>query len=607
METDHKLLTIDQFLQLLPWPKDIQSKPQFQRLWHFDLAVQPEQIWPYVINSNRINKDLGYEGIEYQEIDGVLRGKSGEGRNLQVWTERPWEWNYAQFLARLRTYESGPLEYNRTAAYIERLDHSGIRLYVYIGSISSHPLANKVMEAFFNKFEKRYREIFVRYENEILGGEKRESNSDLTPQLQEKINFYFNQYEDQWVDKDLAKKILQYILTADEIDLYRIRILALATAWNVDADTLLEVCLQAVKFGILQITWDTICPHCRGPRHENPYLAAIELKGRCEVCQIEFENNGVNSIEVVFHVHPSIREIKKIFYCSSEPYTKKHIKLQHFLEENEVQEKVETLVPKDDYSCRVVGAEKVEPFVIEAVTVTKEEDHKLYDQWLLKLRNPFNAKKLFVLENKAWDDEVILKPARLFGNTLFRELFSDEYLPYDLNLELGIQTIMFVDIARSTEYYETHGDAIAFKEIRKIFVHIAQIAKQYHGAVFKTLGDGCLLVFNDAVRALQAAKALKAAIKSGIVLTDLNFRISVHAGQCLAVNFNNKIDYFGQTVNLTAKLQSNSNPGDVVISQAMFENKYVHQFIENSSIAAEAVEVTHHSLSRPIKAYLLKI
>jgi len=43
----------------------------------------------------------------------------------------------------------------------------------------------------------------------------------------------------------------------------------------------------------------------------------------------------------------------------------------------------------------------------------------------------------------------------------------------------------------------------------------------------------------------------------------------VHAGPCIAVTLNERLDYFGRTVNTAARIQGLSEGGDVVLSAAV--------------------------------------
>ena len=52
-------------------------------------------------------------------------------------------------------------------------------------------------------------------------------------------------------------------------------------------------------------------------------------------------------------------------------------------------------------------------------------------------------------------------------------------------------------------------------------------------------------------------------------------RVGIHRGPCIAVNVGESIDYFGNTVNLAARLQGQSRGGDIVLSSAMVEDSEV--------------------------------
>ena len=50
----------------------------------------------------------------------------------------------------------------------------------------------------------------------------------------------------------------------------------------------------------------------------------------------------------------------------------------------------------------------------------------------------------------------------------------------------------------------------------------------------------------------------------GVVL-----KLGLHEGPAIAVTLNGRLDYFGSTVNLAARLQGESGGGDIVISETM--------------------------------------
>jgi hypothetical protein len=54
------------------------------------------------------------------------------------------------------------------------------------------------------------------------------------------------------------------MLGAQEIDLMTIRPIVLAKRWNTNVRLVVELCLQSVKEGLLELRWDLLCPRCRG-------------------------------------------------------------------------------------------------------------------------------------------------------------------------------------------------------------------------------------------------------------------------------------------------------------------------------------------------------
>jgi class 3 adenylate cyclase len=72
-------------------------------------------------------------------------------------------------------------------------------------------------------------------------------------------------------------------------------------------------------------------------------------------------------------------------------------------------------------------------------------------------------------------------------------------------------------------------------------------------AVVKTIGDAVMATFPTPDRAVGAALRMRAAMRD--LGSDLVLKIGIHEGPCLAVMFNERQDYFGQTVNVASRVQ----------------------------------------------------
>jgi class 3 adenylate cyclase len=87
--------------------------------------------------------------------------------------------------------------------------------------------------------------------------------------------------------------------------------------------------------------------------------------------------------------------------------------------------------------------------------------------------------------------------------------------------------------------YERLGDAQAFALVKEHFYIMERLVRQHNGAI------------------LDTAKKLKNAI---IV------KVGIHHGPCIAVTLNERIDYFGTTVNIAARVKGLSDGRDVMAS-----------------------------------------
>ena len=74
----------------------------------------------------------------------------------------------------------------------------------------------------------------------------------------------------------------------------------------------------------------------------------------------------------------------------------------------------------------------------------------------------------------------------------------------------------------------------------------------------KTIGDAVMATFPTPDHALAAALRMRDAMR-GLnrerQREDLLLKIGIHEGPCLAVTLNERQDYFGQTVNIAARVQ----------------------------------------------------
>ena len=75
--------------------------------------------------------------------------------------------------------------------------------------------------------------------------------------------------------------------------------------------------------------------------------------------------------------------------------------------------------------------------------------------------------------------------------------------------ETATLAILFADISRSTQIYETVGDKAAQELVGDCLARLSEVTVQHQGTVIKKIGDEIMCTFPTANQALAAAKATK--------------------------------------------------------------------------------------------------
>lgn len=160
----------------------------------------------------------------------------------------------------------------------------------------------------------------------------------------------------------------------------------------------------------------------------------------------------------------------------------------------------------------------------------------------------------------------------LLLSPVFRRLFSGETPSIRESLKIGRVAILFTDLRGSTAIYATRGDPRAYKMVREHFDVLTEAVERNRGTLIKTIGDSVMASFASAADAVHAALEAQAELRIRVAQIggELILKAGVHAGTCLAVNLNDRLDFFGTAVNAAARIQGLSHGGDVVVSDEAF-------------------------------------
>lgn len=608
------------FLAAHPWPAHMiegGARP-LDFLWHFELDVSATELWPWISDTSRLNRAMGLNRMEFWDKDGVRYGRGRNAGQLQEWVEVPWTWIARRTLTNVREYSRGFARFVRAIYVLEPLAERRVRVAVYFGWIPRGAWGRTMLRVGFPGFEARYRKALTEIARHLTAAREtspfREAAPPLAPEARERLTKLSAEVARR-LPRDLGTDpvalmdlVRLHIETGDDNDVGRLQVRPLARAWDVPERALLIACLHATRAGLLALSWDIVCPHCRGVRKEAQSLGDVPEAAECEPCGIDFNTDTEEAVEVSFHVHPSIRDVPQVFFCSAEPAKKPHMELVQRLEPGAAL-RCESTLPAGNYRCRLEGDKaftRLDAVAGAAAELTWSAGHtptpgEVRPGATVLLTNPTDKPATFVIETAGFGVDA-LRPGQLFGLQEFRDLFTHESLAAEVKLSIGQQTILFTDIVGSTRFYETAGDAGAFAEVRRHFKEVFEEIRKYKGCVVKTIGDAAMAAFADPAMALRAAAGIHARF-DGKGASPVRLRISINTGPCMAVNLNANVDFFGRTVNMAAKLQSLVETGQIVFPRAIERAPGVQEFLDEQGAVLEPLELVHKAFDLPLPVY----
>ncbi|MDK3019080.1 adenylate/guanylate cyclase domain-containing protein [Pseudodonghicola flavimaris] len=140
-------------------------------------------------------------------------------------------------------------------------------------------------------------------------------------------------------------------------------------------------------------------------------------------------------------------------------------------------------------------------------------------------------------------------------------------LPRGSDSSRATRVVLFTDMVSYSHNIGT-DEASTLEFMAGCFDTIRILSHRHNGTLVKTMGDGALLVFDDATNAISFGTEFHrtvAKIQAGEP-APYCFRTGLHAGE---VVFRNG-DVFGNTVNIAARLQAHAQAGGCVVSEQVY-------------------------------------
>jgi len=565
------------------------------RLYQFRFNHPADKLWALISDTPRWAETSGfpkYQSTEVLQADGTIKA-FGEIEMIGIkfrWEELPANWVFEHWFEQERLFINGPLLRMSTRAEVQGLGSESqllITLTLKPRNLFGYLLSRRLIPAFQDTVQKLLdtadRQIKTSQPDLFVNDFK------LSASEAERAAMIKNEITQTPYDHGLVSRLIDYITQKQDVDLTTMRPLAIAKRWKVDDRLVVELFLQSVRSGLLESRWDVICPRCRIAKAQVTNMSDMPEGVHCDACNIDYQSDFASNVELSFSPSATIRSIEAGYFCRSGPGATPHIKEQYSLEPGETVSFPLTLEP-GDYRLRTleIGEEvdlTISSEAIPEVFVNQEilafGDSAPNGQ--LVLHNRGSSARTLIVEERSWLRD-LLTVERVTTMQAFRDLFSEQILRPGDDIKIRNITFVFSDLVASTSLFEAFGDARAFQLVRAHFSMLEDIVRQYNGSIVKTVGDGIHAAFLTPDAALNASIAIQQSMREfnrQMDADDISIRIGINVGSSISITLNGRLDYYGSTVNLAARLQAEGQAGDISMTQSVGEDPAVNKILQS--------------------------
>lgn len=445
----------------------------------------------------------------------------------------------------------------------------------------------------------------------------------------------------RWSPRVIAK-LESFIRSEDDFLLFRINPLQFARESDIPEEEAIMLFLYSRRGGLFQMEWQLLCQVCGDVVESFSSLHMLDSYFFCNICSVDYEASMDDMIEVSFTVSPQIRKIRchdpaslsveewfLKYRISRNAWANEdtkladnladHTKMMAYLEPGENREfdlEIRPAVVSTSFGLTFAVEGKGKKIAQSFSHVIREEQEKRFEtlapgKLSLRLENGTRARMPVAVFNFPFPPmpprfDPYLSGKDLLTNQVYRDLFESDRVDANDGIAIKDITFVFTDLKGSTELYEKIGDLNAFNLVRQHFDYLREAVSKHKGAIVKTIGDAVMASFNTPVDAVQAALQMLKEIdrfnkdygKKVLIL-----KIGMHRGHSIVVTLNERLDYFGQTVNIASRVQELADSSEIYITDEIFGFPGVKEKLGQLRIEAHTAKLK--GITRDIQVYRL--
>jgi class 3 adenylate cyclase len=430
----------------------------------------------------------------------------------------------------------------------------------------------------------------------------------------------------QWSPR-IVSRLEAIVRSGDDDALFRINPIKFATDKNVADTEAIDLFLHATAVGLVEMNWMLLCPTCSCVVESFGAMNKLHDRYHCHLCRTDIEAKLDDYIAVTFTVSPQIRSIK--FHQPAELTPSEHCFCYVLSREGKL--------PDGDAFADMWGritraVSYLQPWSTTRFDVDVElglligwdtqrdvgfgfaVDRSAPNNGLLRVRlsdddcdpnagtvvpgkitidveNTTSRRVLFGITNLPPDYDLqhppldfssVLTGGRLLTTQTFRNLFRSQVIEATEGIGVRDITLLFTDLKGSTGLYDRIGDLNAYSQVQRHFERLMDVTIRHRGAVIKTIGDAVMAAFLKPEDAVGAALEMRKVIEQFNETRpnrDFILKIGMHRGTSIAVTLNDRLDYFGQTVNIASRIQHLAEGDEICLTEDVFSSTGVESLL----------------------------
>jgi len=446
----------------------------------------------------------------------------------------------------------------------------------------------------------------------------------------------------------VLSRLESVIRNGTDRDLFRINALAFGAKSGIAEPEVIDLFVHAAAVGLFEMDWLLLCPMCACVVESFRSLTGVNERYHCPMCRCDYDSTLDEFIAVTFTVSSAVRTI--VFHKMSDVTA-----ADYCFEYRMTPDGLRPDGPPMAAALRAVsqGVQYLPPNAVATFQAVSEGgfyfgfdvDSRAYFEYLVAAtpsaepqtvrvryshdgcepssRTVSPGATTFEIENTtdrtgllaicaippgAARTELRYAPfltgARLLVTQSFRELFRSELIRSAEGIGVRDVTVLFTDLKGSTALYERIGDLKAFSLVQQHFERLLHVVVSNNGAVIKTIGDAVMAAFERPSDAVRSGIAMQEEIRQFNEVRqgqDIVLKIGIHRGPSIAVTLNERLDYFGQTVNIAARVQGQANGDEICMSRDVVDAAGVGDLLARFAITQQ--DILLKGIDRPVVVF----